>query len=321
MSESPRVSVIVPTLDNARVLGDCLRSIAGDGSSLAREVVVVDNGSRDETAAVVAAVAAEANCPVRLVPEPRRGSSHARNAGIAAARGEILVFADDDVVVEPGWTDALAAPFADPEVVLVGGRTVPDWPQEPPAWLANGPHIAILTLADFGAADRELHDDELPVTANCAARADRVRALGTPFSPDLGHQGSRNFGHEDLDFVERVRRGGRVVYAAGAVAHHRIDPRRMTLGWFRGRFFDLGVAELRMALRDGETAPALPRRAVRAWRVARGVRRLRRDNDRSERSGPETVEELKAFIWAGRHAELLFPRAPRCRDLIRRVLV
>ncbi|HET7572552.1 MAG TPA: glycosyltransferase [Gaiellaceae bacterium] len=320
MSE-PRVSIVVPTRDNAALLEDCLRSILADGSAVARELVVVDNGSRDGTADAVAAVAAGAPAPVRLVTEPRPGSSHARNTGIAQARGEILAFADDDVVVERGWTDALVRPFDDPEVALVAGRTLPRWPAPPPAWLDNGPHRAILTLADFGVEDRLLGGDESPVTANAAARAELVRALGTPFAVDIGHHGSRHFGHEDLDFVNRLRLGRRVAYAAGAVAHHRIDARRMTLRWVRGRFFDLGIAEQRLAARGGERPPSLPRRAVRMWRIARGVRRLERENDRRERTGPETVDELKELIWAGRHAELLFGRFPPGRDLIRRALL
>lgn len=320
MSEQPLVSVIVPTRDNAALLGDCLRSILDDGSGCAREVVVVDNGSRDGTREVVAALAAESSCPLVLVEEPRLGSSQARNTAIAHARGELLVFADDDVVVEPGWTDELAAPFDDPDVVLVAGRTLPVWPAPPPRWL-DGTHRAILTLADFGEADRELGEDESPVTANAAARATAVRALGTPFAVELGHHGRRHFGHEDLDFVARLRASGRVAYAPRAVAHHRIAESRMTLAWMRGRFFDLGVAEARLLVRDGFSRPPLARLAVRTWRIARELAHLRRANDARERTGPETVDELKSYVWAGRHAELLFPRLPALRDLIRHVLV
>ncbi|HET7572551.1 MAG TPA: glycosyltransferase [Gaiellaceae bacterium] len=316
----PRASIVVPTRDNAAVLEQTLRSLLADSSRLERELVVVDNGSRDGTSGIVDDLAATASFPVRLVHEPVAGSSQARNAGVAAARGELLLFADDDVVAADGWADALAAPFAEPGVGLVAGRILPLWPRTPPPWLA-GPHSERLTLADFGDEPRALRPDEWPVTANLAVRASLLAGGEPPFPPSLGNHGSRSFGQEDYHLVRRVRATHEARYAPLAVVHHRISAERMTLEWMRGTFFDMGVGLALAERHERQPFPSLPRRLVRAVRVCRGLARRRRANARLERSGPETWEELYGCMWAGKHVEMLLGRFPRARDLVRSALV
>ncbi|HET7568447.1 MAG TPA: glycosyltransferase family A protein [Gaiellaceae bacterium] len=317
---SPRATIVVPTRDNAAVVEETVRSVLADGSALERELVVVDNGSRDDTGERVERLAAGAPFPVRLVREPEPGSSPARNAGVAAAQGELILFVDDDVLVADGWADALAAPFSDPAVGLVGGRILPLWPAEPEPWL-NGPHSTRLTLHDFGPDDRALAPDELPVTANLGVRASLLAGLEHPFPLALGNHGPRSFGQEDYHLVRLVRATHEVRYAAGAVVHHRISRERMTLHWMRGTFFDMGVGLARSEREERAPRPSLPRRAVRAVRVCAGVRRRRRANDRRERLGPETWEELSGCMWAGKHVEMLLGRYPRLRDLVRGAFV
>jgi glycosyltransferase involved in cell wall biosynthesis len=97
-----KISVVIATRDRAELLAGALRSLGEQRGAPELELVVVDNGSRDATAAV--AVAAGAT----YVYEPQPNRARARNAGIAAASGEIIAFVDDDVVVPPFFIAAHA---------------------------------------------------------------------------------------------------------------------------------------------------------------------------------------------------------------------
>lgn len=115
------ISVVIPALNEeatvASVVGACLRSQAS-------EVIVIDSDSTDQTAAVAEAAGARV-CNWREVDlrEPVPGKGEALWRGVRAAAGEVVVFVDADVAnVEPWWVDALAAPFANPEVHLVKAR-------------------------------------------------------------------------------------------------------------------------------------------------------------------------------------------------------
>jgi glycosyltransferase involved in cell wall biosynthesis len=89
------------------MLTSCLRALTADPSADGAEIVVVDNGSSDETHEVV-----EQAARPRYVFEPQPGVSNARNSGAEDSRAEILLFVDDDVRVRPGWTAAMSAPLA-----------------------------------------------------------------------------------------------------------------------------------------------------------------------------------------------------------------
>jgi O-antigen biosynthesis protein len=117
------VTVIVPTGGRARVLDRCLRSLCElrFGSF---DVIVVDNQPHlPGTQPVVEAFAGALR--VRYVAEPRPGSSVARNRGVAEAATEFVAFADDDVVLDPGWLRWLMHPFAEEAVTAVTGMILP----------------------------------------------------------------------------------------------------------------------------------------------------------------------------------------------------
>lgn len=314
-------SIVVCTRNNASLLRDCIVSILADRSVTPREIVVVDNGSTDDTAAVVAEFAtAQDNVAVRHVIEPIVGLSHARNRGVAEARGELVLFTDDDVLAAPGWVDAVAAGFDDPEVGAVGGRIVPDWPVAPPAWL-NGPHAELLTLIDYGADHRVFAAGEHPLGANMAVRTTLVRSFDPPFDPRLGHRGDRRMAHEEVHLMNQIRETHVLAYRADAIVAHRVARDRMDLGFMRRTFFELGVGLGRRERLEGAPRLSLPVRIVRAWRTFTGAVRAAKRNDRAPRAGAETWEELYALMWAGKHLEMLFGRFPRFTDGLTSLLV
>jgi glycosyltransferase involved in cell wall biosynthesis len=117
----PELSVVVCCHNGADALPTALTSLGRQTAEPDRyEVVVVDDGSSDATAAVAAEMGARV---VRL--EVNAGLAAARNAGVSAARGEIVAFTDDDCETETTWVAALLRRFTDPAVEAVGGKAVP----------------------------------------------------------------------------------------------------------------------------------------------------------------------------------------------------
>jgi glycosyltransferase involved in cell wall biosynthesis len=101
----PDLSFVVPARNEATGIGACVDALVRQGSGLRVEVIVVDNGSSDDTAAIAAAHGA------RVVHEPRPGLAHARQAGLVEARAPILVYVDADTILPPGWATAALTEF------------------------------------------------------------------------------------------------------------------------------------------------------------------------------------------------------------------
>ena len=201
MSELPVASVIVPARDAATTIDATLRGLAAQRGAPEFEVLVVDDGSRDATAAIATAHGA------RVVSGPARGSAHARNAGAAAAGASRLCFLDADCRPTGDWlrTGLAALVAAD----YVQGATVPD------------------PGADAGPFDRTLsvtRASGLYETANLFVTRDLFDRLGG-FESWLAPRGSKELG-EDLWFGWRARRtGARMTFDSGAVVHHAVFAR------------------------------------------------------------------------------------------------
>ncbi len=122
---TPTISVVVATRDRPNQLAACLRSLAALHMR-PLEVIVVDNApAEDGKPSAATRRVVEGFAGVRCIAEARRGSSAARNAGVAASRGQIIAFADDDETVHPAWLSRLAACFSDPAIGLATGLVLP----------------------------------------------------------------------------------------------------------------------------------------------------------------------------------------------------
>ncbi len=124
-SSSKSISVVVATLNRSEQVSKCILKFLELSPALEGpwELIVVDNGSIDDTAASIAALQAQQDLPLSYIFEPTPGVSAARNAGIRAAKYDILAFTDDDCRVDPSWLSAIQNCFAgDPDLVMLGGR-------------------------------------------------------------------------------------------------------------------------------------------------------------------------------------------------------
>lgn len=234
------VSVIICTFNRASSLAKLLETLCGqrDADFHDIEMLVVDNNSSDDTAAVAERFAAR--LPLRTVREAQQGLAVARNRGIAESRGDVLLFVDDDVRLDDHWLRAYLDAFRGyPEAGFFGGRILPDWQHSPrPGWLRDDdmPLISgVLMAFDLGQATRPYRDGEVgPVGASVAVRRRLFDAYGD-FRSDLGVVGDSRGRGEDTEFLERSRRRGEAgVYVGRALCWHRVHPERLTIeGLFR----------------------------------------------------------------------------------------
>jgi len=203
----PPASIIVPTRNRPGYLEVALASLAPQAARAGAEVIIVDDGAL----AANAALAKRFGTRYLALGEPR-GLNAARNAGAAAAAGELLAFVDDDVEVHEGWLDALiAATAAHPEVGVFTGPIVARFEgRRRRVCGREGPPI---TSMDLGPQDRGV---TRAWGANLAIRATTLWAVG-PFDV---HR--RVWSGDEEEWEERhLAAGGRIRYVAAAGLDHR----------------------------------------------------------------------------------------------------
>jgi GT2 family glycosyltransferase len=274
-ARQPLVSVVVATRDRPQLLARCLESLAALEYPRYEVVVVDNNPATDATAELVKARFADS---VRYVREPRPGLAAAHNRGLAEALGEVVAFTDDDVVVDPGWLDALVGAFAEvPDAGCVTGLILP-------ARLATRAQAMLEAHGGFAKGfRRRVHhlaapppDQPLfPFTAgrlgsgaNMAFRASPLRALGG-FDPATGTGTPARGGDDLLSFLRVLAAGHALVYQPEALVwhHHRErqeDLEAQAFGYGAG----LGAYLTAAVAREPRLLPALLRRLPGGVRYA-----------------------------------------------------
>jgi glycosyltransferase involved in cell wall biosynthesis len=239
------ISIIICTYNRSNLLADTLRSLA---QSLAAgrqpvEVLVVNNASTDDTDAVVTSFMKERSfLSIRLLQENRKGVAFARNTGLEHARGDVLCFLDDDMIVPNGWLEGLLSAFAlSDDVGAVAGQMKLQFPDVPrPAWLDSRYNglFAELTLGNQSFI-RKWGEDFF--TGNCALTRKAVSAVG-PFNTALGRKSYNLLSGEDTEYAERLwQKGFTIAYSGEGYAYHRVHPERLTYQWIARRYFWAGV--------------------------------------------------------------------------------
>ena len=234
------VSVVIPVLNASRTLPllfEALDRLAPGPN----EVVFVDNGSTDESLSLLRAFAQARAGGVRVLEESKRGAAAARNAGIRAATGEIIVFTDSDCSPDPAWLAHLMGAYDDPSVGAVAGRVMGAPAQSTIEVFSS---LYTLRLPETPSRYREWtpRSGGFP-TANFSVRSTLATAVN-------GFDESVVIYGEDYDFCARLyERGVTIAYVPeAAVAHHH----RVTLPGLIGQAFGFGRSHAYVFRRHGK---------------------------------------------------------------------
>jgi len=185
-----------------------------------------------------------------LANEGSRGLSGARNTGVAAARGEIIVFLDDDAIPDPGWLESVLEPFAWVDVMGVGGHVEPEWRGPRPRWFPDEflwvVGCSYVGLPESGSSLRN------PIGANMGFRREVFSTVGG-FAEGLGRVGTLPAGCEETELSLRATRalpGRRIVLHTEARVAHSVSTDRERWSYFRRRCWSEGVSKRAVAGMD-----------------------------------------------------------------------
>lgn len=204
------------------------------------ELLVVNNNCTDHTDDVLRRHAER--LPIRCLSEEKQGLSHARNCAAAAARGELVLWTDDDVLVHPQWlAEYVRAADAWPDASFFGGPIAPYFRNRPPDWLNEvfSEIAAIFAIRDLGDEPIPIDLDHLPYGANYALRTTVQREY--LYDPTIGRKADALMSGEEYAVIQRMLADGlQGRYVPTARVRHLIPEDRQTITYVRRYYFFQG---------------------------------------------------------------------------------
>jgi len=272
MCELPSVTIIVPTYNRSHFIERAFESLVKQDYPRDKlDIIVIDDGSNDQTRAILERFQ-NAHAKFRFLQQNNLGPATARNAGLREARGNIILFIDDDCIADEKWVRELTRAYDDPQVGGVAGRIqfVP-----PDDNIAN--RCAARNAGGEGQPVDANGEIAFFVTANASFRRDVLEQIGG-FDTAFPHAAQ-----EDLDLSFRVKQHGwQLRYADTAIVNHY---HQHTIRGDLKRYYQIGQAEAIMGVKHGikhSVWTELPLSLCAFWRVpfgcirnlAQGVRPL-----------------------------------------------
>lgn len=307
------LSIIIPTRNRSGFLRNTLMSLQLQTlPSTLFEILVIDNGSTDNTKGVVTSLEQQFH-KLRYFFEPKPGLHVGRHVGMKMAESEILVYADDDIEAFPTWLEAIHNSFHDKDVVLVGGKNLPKFAFEPPDWIAkrwetdeNGNRIlGYLSILDLGDEEKEINPYQV-YGCNFSIRKSILLAAGG-FHPDAMPQDLIRYRGDGESHVLRYvsERGYKAYYHPKASVYHMVPDSRLCVAYFCKRAYNQGISDSFTEIRNGairhleedkpEYGKQWKKRIVSKSKIIRAITRI---GDRDS-----NIEEIKSKIkeayWQG----------------------
>lgn len=208
------------------------------------QILLVDNGSQDATSSVVKSHASK--LPLRYLRQPVQGHARSRNFAIQHATGDLMIWTDDDVQVDPGWLAAyVSAAHRHPQATFFGGPIEPQFEGARPEWLAETwtKCRAAFAARDQGAKELTIPPALFPFGANFAVRMNTQKEF--LFDTSLGRSARSMLGEDEIDLLQRlVEAGHQGVWLPLAQLRHLIPAERATPEYVGRYFVGQGMANV-----------------------------------------------------------------------------
>jgi glycosyltransferase involved in cell wall biosynthesis len=240
------LSVVIPTNNRSRNLHLLLESLNSQQQVPFKwEILVIDNGSKDNTKEVINEFSQKILIPIRYIYEDKPGLHFARHRGATEATGEIVAYLDDDTVLASDWISGAQLILSNKADAVVS-RILPQWETPPPVWLIrlyDKGVFGLLTLLDMGETPKKI-DPSYVWGASFFIRRSLILDLGG-FNPDgLPPELIRFRGDGESGFFRKFKKKGYSAwYYPQSIAYHCISEERMTMEYLCKRSFNQGISD------------------------------------------------------------------------------
>lgn len=245
------LTAIICTYNRAKYTGALLESIAANNLAKSEyEILLVDNNSTDNTHTICKAFAeTHKEVNFRYIFEPEQGLSAARNKGIREAQGDIIVYIDDDALVDTDHLRTYADWFAaHPDTMACGGPVEPLYETQEPEWFTPYTKALLTAWCNYGSKPREYPKGCYPSGGNAAFRKKVFEQVGL-FNTALGRKGNSLMASEEKDIFDKMHAlGMQIKYLPGPVLHHIIPQAKLEQDYFDRLTLQIGISERQRTL-------------------------------------------------------------------------
>ena len=240
------LSVIICTYNRDKYIYNVLKSLADNTyPHNSYEIVLVDNNCTDNT---------ESEClrfhrdhpdvDFHCYKETNQGLSYARNCGITKAKGEVLIYVDDDALVNEEYLQTYATFFSEhPDADAAGGPIIPKYETKEPSWMSHYTKMLLTAYKYKGTTIKEFEGNDYPGGGNAAYRASVFEKVGL-FNVALGRKGNSLAASEEKDIFDKMRAlGMKIFYLPTAVLYHIIPQYKLEKDYFNRLTYAIGQSE------------------------------------------------------------------------------
>lgn len=307
VSERPtmniEISAIICTHNRAKYLQKSLVSLASQTLPKEKfEIIVVDNGSTDNTRQVVRAFQGSRN--IRYIYDPVIGLSRARNTGWKNAFGKYIAYLDDDAIAGANWLQSITDKFKSiaPQPMSVGGKITPIWEAQRPEWLLKEMETYI-NIIDWSEEPMFLTDDRFYLSGSNVSYMRKILEKSKGFNTSLGRKGLSLLSNEEIAMQKYLRRHNLAIwYDPEICIQHHVKPQCLSKRWFYRRFYWQGASDIilkyQISAQNGEAWHYLPQVTRDAFYLLMAFRKYIRT--RFTRQNNWVIAKCWTFHWLGR---------------------